>query len=108
MQVLREHYNNLFNALNGLGSIRDKIRAIEPIACYNPTIPKHKDNAYIDTIDSLIFFDCKVDTEGNTWYYFSKPNVTAIYYISCLFDKAESTVDKVIFKLTKDYFQTEQ
>ena len=100
MQVLKEHYDNLIWALNELSNIR----AIEAIAHYNPTMINRlaNDDFFISTMESLMVYDCKVDIEGHAQYFFCKPADTAIYYISCLFDKAEATVDKVIFRLTTE------
>ena len=87
MQVLREHYNNLLIAINGL----DGIKAIEPIA-HHETDNNDKFNNFVE---NLMVYLLHVDTEGNAQFFFHRPPETAIYYISCMVESC-SRVDEVI------------
>lgn len=100
MQILREHYNNLLIAINEL----DNIRAIEPIAHYNPTIKDHikLDEDFINAINCFNIYRCMVDIEGHLQYFFCKAMDKAIYYVSCTIDEENKVIDKVIFRLTTE------
>ena len=93
MQVLREHYDKLLIALNGL----DQIGVIAPIAHHETA----NNDSFHNFVEQLTICFLHVDIEGNTQFFFHRPPETALYYISCL-NRGEPYPDEVIFKLTID------